>query len=244
MWTPQTKNQAQPHLPPKKLIYLKNAGYKVWLDIEQMKGSTLEAMAEAVEQSAVVVICATEKYKDSPNCRLEGEYTASLRKPFIPLVMQQGYKPSGWLGILFGSRLYYRFLDEKNWDSNIAVLVDVIMKTVPAAPLLPPPDTHEDKPKSKPLPSKESVPNVVSPINWGTQEVSDWLKKADLGHLSSCAEKHELDGKCLLVLLHLTNEFESFKKFLKDDMEIAGAKDILRFFFELKNSGWHNVLKI
>ena len=34
-----------------------------------MSGSTLEAMASAVENAAVVLICACEKYKESPNCR-------------------------------------------------------------------------------------------------------------------------------------------------------------------------------
>ena len=29
----------------------------------------LEAMAEAVEKAAVVLVCLTQKYKESPNCR-------------------------------------------------------------------------------------------------------------------------------------------------------------------------------
>ena len=36
-------------------------------------GSTLEAMALAVEQSSVVLVCMTQAYKDSPNCRT-GQY--------------------------------------------------------------------------------------------------------------------------------------------------------------------------
>jgi hypothetical protein len=48
---------------------LRNHGYKVWLDIDCMGGSTLQAMAEAVENAAVVLISASHKYKDSPNCR-------------------------------------------------------------------------------------------------------------------------------------------------------------------------------
>ena len=49
---------------------LKNKGYKVWMDIDNMKGSTLEAMAEAVEKASVVLLCSSQKYKNSPNCRL------------------------------------------------------------------------------------------------------------------------------------------------------------------------------
>ena len=45
-----------------------------------MGGSTLEAMASAVENAAVVLIGLSEKYKLSPNCRTEAEYTFQLRK--------------------------------------------------------------------------------------------------------------------------------------------------------------------
>ncbi len=44
-------------------------GFKVWIDVDQMEGSTLEAMAAAVENAAVVIIAVSEKYKQSPNCR-------------------------------------------------------------------------------------------------------------------------------------------------------------------------------
>ena len=33
-------------------------------------GSLLDAMADAVEQASVVIICLTEKYKESANCRM------------------------------------------------------------------------------------------------------------------------------------------------------------------------------
>eukprot|EP00808_Paulinella_micropora_P002104 g43626.t1 len=42
---------------------LKRRGFCVWLDLEQMAGSTIEAMAGAVEGSAVVVLAYEPKYK-------------------------------------------------------------------------------------------------------------------------------------------------------------------------------------
>lgn len=54
------------------------------------------AVANAIEESAVVLICMTEKYKDSPNCRLEGQYINASHKEFIPLMLQNDYKPNGW----------------------------------------------------------------------------------------------------------------------------------------------------
>ena len=31
------------------------------------------------------------------------------KKPFIPLLMQKGYKPDGWLGIIVGSKIFIDF---------------------------------------------------------------------------------------------------------------------------------------
>ena len=39
------------------------------MDVDNMQGSTLQAMAEAVEDADVVLVCFSQKYKNSPNCR-------------------------------------------------------------------------------------------------------------------------------------------------------------------------------
>ncbi|KAK3746536.1 hypothetical protein QZH41_007374 [Actinostola sp. cb2023] len=87
----------------KTMIQLKNrlqaAGFRVWIDLEQMGGSTLEAMARAVEDSAVVLVCVSQKYKESSNCRSEAEYAFQLKKDIVPLMMEGNYRPDGWLGI-------------------------------------------------------------------------------------------------------------------------------------------------
>ena len=48
---------------------LKQQGYKVWMDVDKIGGSTLQAMATAVENSAAILIAVSRKYKESPNCR-------------------------------------------------------------------------------------------------------------------------------------------------------------------------------
>ena len=95
------------------LVEVKNrlqaSGYRVWMDLEQMGGSTLETMAKAVENSSVVLICLSERCKESPNCRSEVEYTYKLGKDIIPLMMQRNYKPDGWLGFLLGTKFWIDF---------------------------------------------------------------------------------------------------------------------------------------
>ena len=43
---------------------------QVWVDYNDMKGKLRDAMASAVENSWVVLVCASLKYKDSTNCRM------------------------------------------------------------------------------------------------------------------------------------------------------------------------------
>ena len=92
---------------------LNRAGYRVWVDVEEMKGSALEAMAQATEEAAAFVMVMTDAYKNSPNCRAEAEYAWTIckrngmRDPvIIPVMAQADWNPTGWLGILLGSKLY------------------------------------------------------------------------------------------------------------------------------------------
>ena len=48
---------------------LERLGHSVWIDIENIHGSTIEAMAKAIEESKCVLICMTEDYKQSVYCR-------------------------------------------------------------------------------------------------------------------------------------------------------------------------------
>ncbi|XP_066297280.1 uncharacterized protein [Branchiostoma lanceolatum] len=101
-------------------------GYKVWMDIDQMGGSTLEAMAGAVENAAVVLICMSRKYKESANCRRECEYAGTRSTDIIPLKMEDKYKPDGWLGITIGASLYFNFDGKDGFEIVMARLIKEI----------------------------------------------------------------------------------------------------------------------
>ena len=50
---------------------LQSRGYLVWVDLEQMKESTVDTMALAVEGSEVVLVGVSRAYKEYSNCRME-----------------------------------------------------------------------------------------------------------------------------------------------------------------------------
>ncbi|XP_053376302.1 uncharacterized protein LOC128547449 [Mercenaria mercenaria] len=105
---------------------LTKAGYKVWLDIEEMKGSTLDAMSSAVERSKVVLVFMSRKYKDSRNCRSEAEYAHQTEKSILFVKTKRGYKADGWLGMLLATKLYYEFSEKHPFKETINKLLDAI----------------------------------------------------------------------------------------------------------------------
>ncbi len=58
--------------------------------------SQVGVVTSAIDSSYLVLMCYSEKYKESAKCRLEGEYTMTVGVDFIPLRMQQKYMANGW----------------------------------------------------------------------------------------------------------------------------------------------------
>jgi hypothetical protein len=108
---------------------LRERGYRTWLDIDEMAGSTIDSMSDAIDRAAAMLYTVCQAYKESSNCRLEANYGHAAQIEMIPLKMEAGYKPRGWLGMLMGTRLWYGFYG--------AVLDDAVCRR-PTRPTHPP----------------------------------------------------------------------------------------------------------
>lgn len=53
---------------------LEQDGFQVWMDVDKLQGNIYDRMAEAVEGALLIIVCMTEKYKQSPNCNKELQY--------------------------------------------------------------------------------------------------------------------------------------------------------------------------
>ena len=72
-------------------------------------------------------------HTDIPSMHLflsEGEYTFQLKKPRIPLMMERGYKPDGWLGMLMGTQMYVNFDGKYEFDYAFNLLLDQLNRTL------------------------------------------------------------------------------------------------------------------
>jgi hypothetical protein len=86
-----------------------NAEYRVWIDFDQMHGNVMDSMAQAIEQSKTVLICMSEQYRRSNYCRAEAHYAFQRQLHIVPVLLQEHYKPDGWLLFLVGQLLYVDF---------------------------------------------------------------------------------------------------------------------------------------
>jgi len=93
-----------------------------------MMGSTLEAMAAAIEQSDAIIMCVTHRYKESQACRTEAEYAYTKKKPMIPVMLEKNYTADGWLGIIMGSKLYYNMHTIDEMQASLPGLVGEVRK--------------------------------------------------------------------------------------------------------------------
>ena len=75
--------------------FLGRLGYKVWIDVEQMSGSTVDAMADAVDHSSAVCFGISLEYKESANCKMEAQYAMQAGKQLVPMMLVDGYRPNG-----------------------------------------------------------------------------------------------------------------------------------------------------
>ena len=102
-----------------KALYqrLTSMGYTVWMDIYQMGGgdSLYDKIDKGMRGCKAVVSCVTQKYSLSANCRREVSLADALKKPIIPLLLEQmKWPPDGPMSMLFTELLYINFYRDDN----------------------------------------------------------------------------------------------------------------------------------
>lgn len=213
---------------------LRNNGIKVWMDIDDMHGSTLQTMANAVEKADIVLVCFSQKYKNSDNCRAEAEYAFQLKKKIIPLKMEGGYKADGWLGFIIGAKLFYDFSGKYSFENKIKELIKDLQTSLQEITgteyILPNTDikvqplvnnhvaSFSSAPSAK---SKKRAVDIDKVKTWTPQHIGSWLDKNSLprnllGRLTGI----EIAFLCVLVN-------ESPDMYYKVIGEQLGVKDIL-----------------
>ena len=196
------------------------------MDVEQMRGSTLETMAEAIEDSSVVLICLSERYKESPNCRAEAKYAFKKRKDIIPLMMQRNYRPDGWLGFILGEKFWHDFQSKHVLEQSVTKLIRELGARGKELDLTDGPSEPAVRAVQADLLAAPSFPGVST---WTSEEVKQWFKESGLEKV--CKEDiSEMNGQSLTGLQQLCEESpEYFYRCLERDLNLKNILDVLEF---------------
>lgn len=202
---------------------LQEKGLTVWMDVDKMEGSILEAMARAVEDAKIVLVCYSEKYKDSQNCRTEAEYAYSQKKEIVPLLMQTGYRATGWLGAMIGARLFYDFSGKYDFDKKFTELYSLLAgKLTPKKTL----GSIPEDAVARPLVPR-SDDNTIVLMTWTKSDIDTWLKDNKLTAFSGLKN---LSGEQLVFLYKLFRRApEYFYRCIEEKLGMKSLEDLMRF---------------
>ena len=137
----------------------------------------------------------TEKYKESPNCRLEAEYVMQTNKPFVPLILQKAYKPNGWLGLILGSKIY---VDTTKYEFED--VIRRVVKEIENLKII----NHEIA-----LPNNGDDNKVLNISKWSSSQVTQWLneKKIHSAIINSLANSN---GEILHKIYEMYSKMPQF----------------------------------
>lgn len=178
---------------------LKSRGLKVWIDVDEMKGGVFDAMAEAVNNSYVFILCVSDKYRKSNNCRLEAKYAYQHGKLMIPVQVSASItSKSDWLRFLCSDSLYVDFTEGNNFRQRCEDLVEQINRLTRGE------DTIDNAPSNSSVLSRQPP----SASGWSPDDVNKWLRDNDLGRFSELFRQR--DGSTILALKKLRREAPNF----------------------------------
>ena len=102
---------------------LKSDNFKTWIDYEEIYGSCIGSMANAVESASALLCLITDEYCASKNCVLECGYAFEKNKPIIPIKVNAKYNPTGEVGMIVANKIYVDF-SKNSFNDNYEKLMN------------------------------------------------------------------------------------------------------------------------
>jgi hypothetical protein len=240
-----------------KQVYdeLIRAGYRVWIDFDQMHGNVMDAMAQAIEQSHAIIICMSEDYQRSNFCRAEAQYAFQRKLKIVPILLQKHYKPNGWLSFLVSQLLYVDFT-----KYEFPKAIETLFKELKVAHLhdnasiapVQPITNHSDLSIYSTSPAQLSLERTVFPENirdWTNSDVHRWLSENNLTQMARILS--DVDGRGLIYLSEciMSGEPQQILLLLQQDSyrranEVLSLVEVARFRSLIERKGLGTVTSV
>ncbi|CAF3625681.1 unnamed protein product [Rotaria sp. Silwood1] len=174
-------------------------GYRVWIDYVQIHGNVMDAMAQAIERSHIIIICMSEQYRKSNYCRAEAHYAFQRELKIVPILLQEHYKPDGWLLFLIGQLLYVDFT-KYEFSRAMELLIEELKAPCVQETRVIPVQYKQDKTLVCSSTSELSkLPENI--IDWTQIDVQNWLIGSNLRQMARLLT--DFDGPSLNNLYDL-----------------------------------------
>ncbi|KAL3867352.1 hypothetical protein ACJMK2_044561, partial [Sinanodonta woodiana] len=176
---------------------LTGLGFSCWMDIHQMGGgdSLYDKIDKGVRGCKVVVTCVTPKYSISANCRREVSLADALKKPIIPLLLENmSWPPDGPMSMVFTELLYIDCFKDENlqlkWEGpKFEELLSKIKANVPGQNQL------GAKQSAQPKASKEGTDikdDMKSPVKVEKKDSSKAQKKESVNQVQNKSQSCQI----------------------------------------------------
>lgn len=215
-------------------IELEKLGYKIWLDRDQMIGSSFEKTAEGINKSELILMCVSERYKSNYNCSCEARYAIQQQKKIVPIIMQKGFEKLSDLYGTVNSAVVNFSKEEASFKEKMSELKLIIKRLLhrrTAFKPIPPIESSlsfEDVSRIKSGRSRNFLNKEMK--TWTEKEVEEWFKDNEMGALYE--ELKPMNG-CDLEQLHEIQEND--KEFFYQIILTNSIKE-LRNIVKLKSS--------
>jgi hypothetical protein len=232
---------------------LRKEGCDVWIDTKRMNADIMDAMANAVDTSDVVLMLISETYKSSAACKAEANYAFVRKKKQIPVIVQQNYFGDGWLGMMIANKMYYECYNQEMLQIYFPKLVDEVFGPIGRKGSM-----EVFNPESSSIPENGILNSgnvlgrrttttfggkgalYVYPASIKTlstiEDVVEWLELNDIKEFKNdLTHELKLDGAGIRGLFR---NWKAYQDDLKHCLSLKHLKDRIRLFAAMENGKW------
>ena len=172
--------------------------YRVAIDLNPKQFH--RQILEAIQHSHFLILCLSENYKQNYFCRLQAQFAHEKQIKIIPILIDEFYRPDGWISILIGNLFSIDFT-HSSYSQSIEILLNELKH--PHTTVL---DSLVIRHQPQSLRNSSISLDFSSKFidQWTSNDVEQWLKVKNLSSISRIFT--EINGEQLIELNKLIKQ--------------------------------------
>ncbi|XP_063725084.1 uncharacterized protein LOC134853079 [Symsagittifera roscoffensis] len=221
---------------------------------ESSCSSYIDSISTMIESASCLLICASLRYKESPEMRTEVEYAVDMGRSVVGVVVEQNYRPDGWIARhIPGNRPWLDMHHANLVDANFGLLLKDLDTYMWASHPSPPDSQSTSTPRlnggqryssnmagllhESTDPTAATAGGVLDTmatrrdhplLQWSEEDVAQWVDTLNLTSYSPSLKT--FPGRYLLQLQRMNaNAPEFYYQTLEKKLGLSEVSDLLNF---------------